>query len=59
VRNAISDVEGLSYIKNVYLSAFLGEEADLTEVDMERVRRRRYILPVSGAHNVVVRVKEV
>lgn len=57
VRNAISDAEGLSYIKNVYLSAFLGEDAKLAEVDMERVRRRKYILPVSGAHHVVVRVK--
>ena len=57
VRNAISDAEGLSYIKNVYLSAFLGEDTKLAEVDMERVRRRKYILPVSGAHHVVVRVK--
>lgn len=59
VRNAVSEVAGLSYIRNVYMSAFLGEEADLAEVDMERVRRRKYILPVSGVHEVVVRVKEV
>jgi len=57
VQNAISDVEGLSYIKNVYISAFLGEEADMTEVDIERIRRHKYILPVSGMHDVVIRVR--
>lgn len=41
------------------MSAFLGGEADLAEVDMDRVRRRKYILPVSGVHEVMVRVKEV
>ena len=58
VRNAVSDIAGLSYIRNVYMSAFLGEGTDLAEVDMERVRRRKYILPVSGVHDVVVRVRD-
>lgn len=57
IRNAISDIKGLTYIKNVYMSAFLGEGANAAEVDLDMIRRRKYILPISGEHDIVVRTR--
>ncbi len=57
VQNAISDIEGLTYIKNLYISAFLGENTDRTEVDLHRIRERKYILPLNGTHEILVRMK--
>lgn len=57
IRNAISDISELLYIQNVYMSAFIGENAGKTEVELERMRKQKYILPVSGKHDTVVRVR--
>lgn len=56
IQNAVSDIWGLAYIRNVYVSAFIGEHTDREEVDLDKVRRQKYILPVSGVHEVIVRI---
>lgn len=56
LKNAISDVQGIMYIKNIYVSAFSSESGAVTEVDLEKMKRRKYILPINGEHEVVIRV---
>lgn len=56
LKNAISDIQGLQYIKNIYISAFCGENSVITEVDLEEIKKSKYILPISGEHNIVIKV---
>lgn len=54
LKNAISDVQGILYIKNIYVSAFCNENAAMTEVDLEKIKKSKYVLPISGEHDVVI-----
>lgn len=56
IRNAISDIEGLHYIKNIYISAYCMENGKVSEVDLSAIVKSKYILPVSGEHDIIIRV---
>lgn len=56
IQNAISDIEGLRHIKNIYVSAYCMEDAKILEVDLSIIRKSRYILPVSGEHDIITKV---
>lgn len=56
LKNAISDVQGLLYIKNIYVSAFCNDNGTVAEVDLEKIRQSRYILPVNGEHDIVIKI---
>lgn len=56
IKNAISDIQGIQYIKNIYMSAFCHENSITTEVDLEKIKNSKYILPVSGEHDIVIRI---
>lgn len=56
IRNAISDVEGLQYIKNIYIGAYCMENAKITEVDLSTIIKSKYILPISGEHDIIIHI---
>ncbi len=57
IRNAITDIPKLLYIRNIYISTFVGEQSGMTEVDAEKIRNWKYVLPISGKHETIVHVK--
>lgn len=54
--NAINNITGLRYVKKLFITACRKENAKLSEVDLEKVRQSRYVLPISGTHDVVIRL---
>lgn len=52
IQNLLRDVRGVRYIKNIYLSTFVMDNAGRCEVDPEQIRRHPYILPVNGSHDI-------
>lgn len=56
IKNAVSDVYGIRYIKNIYMSAFCKENSTFAEVELEKIKKSKYILPVSGEHDIVLRL---
>ena len=57
IRNAISDMIGNGQIKQVFLSAFEGEKDNRVEVEMDRILKHKYILPVSGEHEAIIHIR--
>lgn len=56
LKNAISDVQGILYIKNIYVNACCNENGIMKEVDLEKIKQSKYILPVNGEHDVIMKV---
>ena len=56
LRNAISDIPGIAYIKKVYISTFCSENSTISEVDLEEVKKSKYVLPISGEHDIIIKV---
>lgn len=56
IQNAINDIDGIEYIRSIRMSAYTGAGGSQREVDVETVRRQRYILPVNGKHEILVTV---
>lgn len=54
IKNAIGNIPDLVFVKNIYISAFAGDAMGRREVDLEQIRQNRYILPVSGQHEVMI-----
>ena len=54
--NAVHTIPGLRYVKKLFITACRKENAKVTEVDLEKARQSRYVLPVSGKHDVVIRL---
>ncbi len=57
IRNAISDTIGNGQIKQVFLSAYVGEKSNRTEVEMDSILKHKYILPVSGEHEAIIHIR--
>ena len=57
VKNAIGNIPELLFVRNLYLSAFAGTGIGRREVDLEKIRKNRYILPISGQHEVIIDVR--
>lgn len=54
--NAINTIPGLRYVKKLFVTACRKENARVTEVDLEKAGKSRYVLPMSGEHDVVIRL---
>ncbi len=54
IKNAIGSIPDLIFVKNIYISAFAGSTMGRREVDLEQIRQNRYVLPVSGQHEVMI-----
>lgn len=53
IKNAIADTPGLVFVKGIYITAYAGGALGRREVDLERMGGRKYVLPVSGIHEVL------
>lgn len=54
IRNAIIGISGIRYIRRMTMSACVSGDGCRREIDVEAVRRRKYILPVNGKHKILV-----
>lgn len=57
VQNAISDIRGIVYIRNIMMSAYTADSVRQEEVDIEKIRKHRYVLPVNGEHEIIMKVE--
>lgn len=57
VQNAINDIRGIVYIRNIMMSAYTANSVRQEEVDVEEVKTHRYVLPVNGEHEIMIRVE--
>lgn len=57
IKNALVGVAGLAFVRGIYITAFAGGPLGRREVDLERMSERKYVLPVSGTHEVLVEIK--
>lgn len=57
VQNAISDIIGIVYIRNIMMSAYTANPVRQEEVDIEKIRKHRYVLPVNGEHEIIMNVE--
>lgn len=56
IQNAINDIEGIVYIRNIMMTAYAAGTFGWEEVDVEKVKTHRYILPIGGTHEIMVSV---
>lgn len=56
IRNEISSITGIVSLTNIMMSAYTAGAGQQKEVDVETVRRHRYVLPVDGKHEVMIGV---
>lgn len=56
IKNAISNIPGLLFIRNLYISAFADGSRGRREVDPLEMARSLFVLPVSGQHEVIIEV---
>lgn len=57
IKNAIGGTPGMAFVRGIYISAFAGGAEGYREVDLEHMSRRKYVLPVSGTHEVLVGIE--
>lgn len=53
IKNAIAGAPGLEFVRGIYITAYSGGALGRREVDLERMGERKYVLPVSGTHEVL------
>lgn len=56
LRNAIIDIDGIVYVKNIFISTFTSDVAGWKETDLEFIKTNRYVLPLSGRHEILISV---
>ncbi len=56
LRNAIIDLEGIEYIKYIFISTFTSDVTGWKETDMEIIKANLYVLPLSGEHEILISV---
>ncbi len=54
IRNAIIDIDGIEFVKNIFITAFTGDATGWKETDMEIIKVNRYVLPLSGEHEILI-----
>ena len=45
------------YIENIRLTGYKQRVQGLVEVDLEKATKRAYVLPLSGPHEIIMKVK--
>jgi hypothetical protein len=58
ILNSLKDVGGISFLKNVSVSAYAEGRFGRVEADLERGGERIFALPLSGDHEIVITVEE-
>lgn len=56
VKNAIHDINGIVYIRNIMMSAYAAGSTGWEEVDIDIIKTHKYILPVGGEQKIMVEV---
>ncbi len=56
IRNAIIDIDDIEYVKNIFITAFTSDITGWKETDMEIIKTNRYVLPLSGEHEILISV---
>lgn len=56
IRNAIIDIDGIEYVKNTFITVFTSDATGWKETDMEIIKTNRYVLPLSGEHEILISV---
>lgn len=55
IQSAVSDIRGIICIHKIMMKAYTAGVVKKEEVELERVRTHRYVLPVNGKHEIVFR----
>ena len=58
ITNSLKDIEGLAYLKSLFVTAFREGPFGRTEVDPEQSGDLLYALPLSGRHEIQMTVEE-
>ncbi len=54
LQNAINDIDGIVFIRKLVMNTYVAGADDDVEIDVETMKRRRYVLPVNGEHEIVI-----
>jgi hypothetical protein len=57
ILNALKEIKEILFVRSVRLAGFIRAEAGMVEVDLDREDTRRFVLPISGKHDIYVEVK--
>lgn len=57
IQNRLRNVQGVKYIKSIYISACAVGGGGREEVDLKKIRKLPFILPINGSHNIIIRVE--
>lgn len=57
IQNELQNVEDVHFVKNVYMTAFISTENGKSEIDIDKIRKNKFILPVNGVHEIMIRVE--
>ena len=58
IQNALKEIPEVMWIQKLYLITYISGEKGRQEVDPDRIRQNPYVLPVSGAHQIEVIVRQ-
>lgn len=56
IRNAIINIDGIKFVKNIYITAFTSDAAGWKETDLDLIKNNHYVLPLSGEHEILISV---
>ncbi len=58
ILNSLKDIAGISFLKSVYVTAFMEGSFGRIEADLEQSKDLIFALPLAGEHEVVITVEE-
>lgn len=58
IQNILKKINGVKYIKNVFLTGYIEDGAGKREIDLEKIWEHPYIIPISGRHELVIRMEQ-
>lgn len=56
LQNVISGVQGVQFIQKIMMKVYDIDSEEKDEIDVEHIKRKCYLLPVNGKHEVVINV---
>lgn len=57
ILNAIKNTEGVAFVKNVSLTAYVNINSEIYDVDINNLKGREFSLAVSGKHDIIMNVE--
>lgn len=57
IKNALMGIDGMVFVRGIYITAFAGGSLGRREVDLEHMSERKYVLPLSGTHEIIVEME--